>query len=73
MHSTNLFITSLKYYSYQMDTFIGNTIQLSTFIELLYYYTFYPLPCSIYGGVLEYKQNCCGMFTYLHKHKEHIQ
>jgi len=48
--------TSLKYYSYQTDTFIWNHY---TLLEPAKYYLldftipFYPLPHSVYGGVLE--------------------
>jgi len=61
--------TSPKYHSYRTH-FIWNNISLDI---AKYYFTipFYPLPHSVYGGVLEYKQICYGMFTYLHKHKAH--
>jgi len=57
--------------SFESDThFIGNNIQLSTSIGLLYYNFLSITPLRLWGSVGD-KQNCCGMFTYLHKLSSH--
>jgi len=68
-HHTNLRIYKSQI-PFESDTYIGNNVSLDI---AKYYFTipFFPLPHSVYGGVLEYKQVCCGMFTYLHKHASH--
>jgi len=55
---------------FESDTYIWNIIQLSKFIELLLLYFLSITPLCLWGSVGD-KQNCCGMFTYLHKHASH--
>jgi len=64
--------TSPKYHSYRTHLF-GTTFYwvIAKYYLLDFTIPFYPLPHSVYGGVLEYKRICYGMFTYLHKHKAH--
>ena len=46
--------TSLKYYSNRTHSFATTfLLDLAKYIHWLLYYPFYPLPHSVYGGVLE--------------------
>ena len=50
---------------FESDTFLCNTyycIELSTILEILLYYSFFPPHHFIYGGVLNINY-CCDLFT----------
>jgi len=66
--------TSLKYYSYQTDTFIGNNIQLSTSIGLLLLYLSFHHTTLFMGECWSYKQIVVVYLpTYISMHRTRVE